>query len=195
MLAGPLRKARCSDGNGLPAVDVGLAAEDEVGVLKRQQDPNLRLIPHLHKEAFCNHPKFIIMKKHMTILSALSLMLCLLSTSVVFGQKAAKNDPNVIIANNGGMPVYIIEREVPNAGKLTPEELKSISEKSCGVLDGMGNKGIKWMHSYVADNKIYCVYSASDTNAIYQHGKNGGFPVNKVSKVSTVISPATAGKQ
>lgn len=101
----------------------------------------------------------------------------------------------MIIANNGGMPVYIIEREVPNAGKLTPDELKSISEKSCGVLDGMGNKGIKWLHSYVAENKIYCVYSAADTNAIYQHGKTGGFPVNKVSKVSTVISPATAGKQ
>jgi hypothetical protein len=105
--------------------------------------------------------------------------------------KANSADANKIISDNGGMPVYVIEREIPGAGKLSPQELKAISEKSCGVLKEMGN-GIKWMHSYVTDDKIYCVYSASDTNALISHAKKGGFPINRISPVRSMISPATA---
>jgi len=105
--------------------------------------------------------------------------------------KANSADANKIISDNAGMPVYVIEREIPGAGKLSPQELKAISEKSCGVLKEMGS-GIKWMHSYVTDDKIYCVYSASDTNALIVHAKKGGFPINRISPVRSMISPATA---
>ncbi|PWT77606.1 MAG: DUF4242 domain-containing protein [Bacteroidetes bacterium] len=88
------------------------------------------------------------------------------------------------------MQVYIIEREIPGAGKLSPQDLQTISEKSCGVLKTMS--GIKWMHSYVTDDKIYCVYSATDTNALIAHARSGGFPINRISAVHTMISPATA---
>src|SRR5215468_10310978 len=105
--------------------------------------------------------------------------------------KANGTTADKIISDNGGMPVYVIEREIPGAGKLSPQELKAISEKSCGVLKEMGS-GIKWMHSYVTDDKIYCVYSASDTNALIAHAKKGGFPINRISPVRSMISPATA---
>ena len=89
------------------------------------------------------------------------------------------------------MPKYVIEREIPGAGKLTPEQLKGISQTSCGVLSNMGPQ-IQWVHSYVTDNKIYCIYNAPNEEMVREHAKQGGFPANSVSKVSSVIDPVTA---
>lgn len=89
------------------------------------------------------------------------------------------------------MPKYVIEREIPGAGKLTSEELRGISEASCNVLRKMGSE-IQWIHSYVAENKIYCVYVAPNEEMIREHAKLGGFPANSVSRVSTIIDPVTA---
>lgn len=89
------------------------------------------------------------------------------------------------------MPKYIIEREVPDAGNLSSAQLKEISKISCDVLNKMGPK-IQWLHSYVTDNKIYCVYIASNEEVIREHAQEGGFPVNSINKVSTIIDPITA---
>jgi len=89
------------------------------------------------------------------------------------------------------MPKYVIEREIPGAGKLTPEQLKGISQVSCRVLSKMGSE-IQWIHSYVTDDKIYCVYFSPNEEMIREHAKQGGFPANSVSKISAVIDPATA---
>jgi hypothetical protein len=89
------------------------------------------------------------------------------------------------------MPKYVIEREIPGAGKLSPEELKGISKTSCGVLDKMGPQ-IQWIHSYVAKDKIYCVYIAPNEEMVREHAKQGGFPANVVTQVSTIIDPTTA---
>ena len=89
------------------------------------------------------------------------------------------------------MPKYVIEREIPGAGKLTAEQLKGISQTSCGVLSKMGPQ-IQWVHSYVAEDKVYCVYIAPDKEMVLAHAKQGGFPANSVSEVSAIIDPATA---
>ena len=89
------------------------------------------------------------------------------------------------------MPKYVIEREIPGAGKLTAEQLKGISQTSCGVLSKMGPE-IQWVHSYVVANKIYCVYIAPNEEMVREHAKQGGFPANSVSEVSTIIDPTTA---
>lgn len=89
------------------------------------------------------------------------------------------------------MPKFVIEREIPGAGKLTPEELKGISQASCGVLRRMGPQ-IQWLESYVTDDKIYCVYIAPDEAAVREHAAKGGFPANRVSQVRTKIDPTTA---
>lgn len=89
------------------------------------------------------------------------------------------------------MKTYVIEREIPNAGKLTQDQLKGISQTSCGVLKEMGPK-IQWMHSYVTGNKIYCVYKAENEELVKEHAKKGGFPANNINEVAGVISPATA---
>jgi len=89
------------------------------------------------------------------------------------------------------MKTYLIEREIPDAGKLTPEQLKSISQASCTVLKEMGSS-IQWVHSYVTGNKIYCIYKAENEELIRQHAKKGGFPANTITEVGSVISPATA---
>jgi len=89
------------------------------------------------------------------------------------------------------MPKYVIEREIPGAGKLTPKELQGISQKSCGVLREMGPQ-IQWVHSYVTDDKIYCVYVAPNEEAIRKHAQQGGFPANRVSRVRSMIDPTTA---
>ena len=89
------------------------------------------------------------------------------------------------------MKTYLIEREIPDAGKFTPAELKGISQTSCGVLRDMGPQ-IKWIHSYVVKDKIYCVYQAENENLIREHGSKGGFPVTNIMEVGTTISPATA---
>lgn len=89
------------------------------------------------------------------------------------------------------MPKYVIEREILGAGKLTPEQLKAISQTSCGVLDKMGSQ-IQWVQSYVTTDKIYCVYNAPNEEMVREHAKQGGFPANLVSQVSTIIDPTTA---
>jgi len=89
------------------------------------------------------------------------------------------------------MPKFVIEREIPGAGKLTTEQLKAISQTSCGVLRDMGPQ-IQWVHSYVTDDKIYCVYIAPDEATVRQHAQTGGFPANKVSQVRAVIDPTTS---
>jgi len=89
------------------------------------------------------------------------------------------------------MPKYVIERELPDAGKLSAKELHSISQKSIDVLRGMGPQ-IQWLHSYVTDDKIYCVYVAPNEALIREHAQKGGFPANRVSEIKTVIDPTTA---
>ncbi len=89
------------------------------------------------------------------------------------------------------MPKYVIEREIPGAGKLTPAELKGISQKSCSVLTEMGPR-IQWLHSYVTGDKIYCVYIAPDEAAVREHATRGGFPANRISQVANVIDPTTS---
>ena len=89
------------------------------------------------------------------------------------------------------MPKYVIEREIPGAGKLTVGELRGISAKSCGVLKKLGSQ-IQWLHSYVTDDKIYCVYIAPNEAMVREHAKQGGFPANRVSKVCDEIDPTTA---
>ena len=89
------------------------------------------------------------------------------------------------------MPKYVIEREIPNAGKLTQQELKAISQKSCGVLQQLGPQ-VQWVESYVTDDKVYCVYIAPNEQMIREHARQGGFPANKISAVRSVISPTTA---
>jgi hypothetical protein len=89
------------------------------------------------------------------------------------------------------MPKYLIEREVPNAGSMSADELQSISQTSCGVLQEMGPQ-IQWQQSYVAGDKIYCVYIAPDEDAVREHAEKGGFPANRVTEVDAVIDPTTA---
>ena len=89
------------------------------------------------------------------------------------------------------MPKYLIERQIPGAGKFTQNDLKAISQKSCGVLGGLG-PNIQWIHSYVTDDRIYCVYHATDEGLVRKHAELGGFPANEVFRVHTVIDPATA---
>ncbi|MFM7807382.1 MAG: DUF4242 domain-containing protein [Planctomycetota bacterium] len=89
------------------------------------------------------------------------------------------------------MPKFVIEREIPGAGKLTPAELQAISQKSCGVLRGMGPQ-IQWVHSYVTDDRVYCVYLAPNEAAVREHASQGGFPANRISRVVSVIDPTTA---
>jgi hypothetical protein len=89
------------------------------------------------------------------------------------------------------MPKYVIERQIPGAGKLSASDLKAISQKSCSVIRGMGPK-IQWIHSYVTDDKIYCVYVAPDEATVREHATQGGFPANSVARVRTMIDPVTA---
>ena len=89
------------------------------------------------------------------------------------------------------MKTYLIERDIPGAGKLTAEQLKGISQKSCSVLKDMG-PDIEWIQSYVTGDKIFCVYKAESADLIREHAKKGGFPANVITEISTTISPATA---
>ncbi len=89
------------------------------------------------------------------------------------------------------MPKYVIERNIPGAGALTPEQLKGISQTSCGVLKNLG-PSIQWVQSYVTGDKIYCVYIAPNPEIIREHAKQGGFPADAVNEVKFVIDPTTA---
>ena len=89
------------------------------------------------------------------------------------------------------MPRYIIEREIPGAGKLSAAELKAIAQKSCAVLDKLGPK-IQWIESYVTGDKVYCVYISPNEQLVREHAQQGGFPANRISEIKTVIDPTTA---
>jgi hypothetical protein len=89
------------------------------------------------------------------------------------------------------MPKYVIERDLPGAGKLNPEQLQAVSQTSCGVLRKLGPE-IQWVHSYVTQDKIYCIYIAPNEALIREHATQGGFPANRISQVSSVIDPTTS---
>ena len=92
------------------------------------------------------------------------------------------------------MPKFLIEREIPGAGDLTPEELQGISQKSCGVLREMGPQ-IQWVESYVTGDKVYCVYVAPNEEMVRKHAAEGGFPANRISEIVGTIDPTTAEKR
>lgn len=89
------------------------------------------------------------------------------------------------------MPKFVIERDLPGAGKLTPQELQAIAQKSCGVLQQMGPR-VQWQHSYVTADKVYCVYVAPDEQSVREHARLGGFPANAVNRIVGTIDPTTA---
>ena len=89
------------------------------------------------------------------------------------------------------MPKYVIERNIPGAGAFNADQLKAISQKSCGVLLKMGSQ-IQWVHSYVTGDKIYCVYNAPNKEMVLEHAREGGFPADEINKVSSIIDPVTA---
>ena len=89
------------------------------------------------------------------------------------------------------MPKYVIEREIPGAGKLSTQDLQAISKKSCDILQNMGPQ-IQWVHSYVSDDKIYCVYISPDESLLREHAQQGEFPINRISPVRSIIDPTTS---
>ena len=95
------------------------------------------------------------------------------------------------LAGEAPMPQFVIEREMPGAGKLSPEDLKMASQTSCSVLKDLG-PDIQWVHSYVTDNKLYCIYRAPDEEMVREHAQRGGFPCNRISRVRNMIDPTTA---
>jgi hypothetical protein len=92
------------------------------------------------------------------------------------------------------MPKYVIERELPNIGNSSKDQLQEIAQTSCDVLRNMGPE-IQWVHSYITDNKIYCVYNAPNEELIKQHAKEGGFPADTISRVRAIIDPVTSEKE
>jgi Protein of unknown function (DUF4242) len=97
----------------------------------------------------------------------------------------------MIIKQKGPMPKFIIEREIPGAGKLSSQELRAISQKSCAVLNQLGPQ-VQWLESHVTDDKVYCVYIAPNEEMVREHARLGGFPANRISEVRSVIDPTTA---
>jgi hypothetical protein len=89
------------------------------------------------------------------------------------------------------MPKFVIEREIPEVGKLSSAQLQAISQKSCGVLQELGPQ-IQWVESYVTDDKIYCIYIAPDEDTVRRHAQQGGFPANRISRIRSTIDPTTA---
>ena len=89
------------------------------------------------------------------------------------------------------MPKYVIEREIPDVGELSPEQLQAISQKSCAVLSNLGSQ-IQWVESYVVDDRMYCVYIAPNEELVREHARQGGFPANRISEVRAIIDPTTA---
>ena len=119
------------------------------------------------------------------------LIAILLFAGYALQAQTASVKKNFKIANAIELKTYLIEREMPGAGKLTAAQLKTISQTSCAVLKEMGPR-IQWIQSYVTGNKIYCIYKAENEELIREHAKKGGFPVNSIIEVSSIISPATA---
>jgi hypothetical protein len=120
----------------------------------------------------------------------LLIAIMLFTAYATMAQKATAGD-NPKTSTTGEMKTFLIERDIPGAGKLTADQLKGISQTSCSVLKEMGPR-IQWIHSYVTGNKIYCIYKAESEELIKEHAKKGGFPANSIVEISTIISPATA---
>jgi len=127
-----------------------------------------------------------IITNRLTMLIAIMLL-----TGYASIAQNAKQTSNSNTQKTTEMKTYLIEREIPDAGKFTAEQLKGISQKSCSVLTEMG-PDIQWLQSYVTGNKIYCIYKAKSEALIREHANKGGFPANTIVEVGTVISPATA---
>lgn len=118
------------------------------------------------------------------------LILMLTTTNYAVGQQKENQETT---ETEISMKTYVIERIIPGAGALTAEQLKGISKTSCTVLEEMGPK-IKWQHSYVTGDKVYCVYNAENKELVEEHAQKGGFPANSINEVATIISPATANQ-
>ncbi|WP_243414916.1 DUF4242 domain-containing protein [Flagellimonas aquimarina] len=118
------------------------------------------------------------------------LVILVVSTNYAIGQQKENKETT---KTKTTMKTYVIERIIPGAGNLTAEQLKSISQTSCTVLEEMGPK-IEWQHSYVTGDKVYCVYNAEAKELVEEHAQKGGFPANSINEVATVISPATANR-
>ena len=131
------------------------------------------------------------MKKRTKTILLLLAMLTLMATAVLAQKKSTPENKKENSMKAKNMNTYVIEREIPDAGKLNAEQLQGISQKSCSVLKELG-PDIEWVQSYVAGNKIYCIYRAENEEILRVHAEKGGFPINTISKLSTVISPATA---
>ncbi len=119
------------------------------------------------------------------------ILVMLLFTGYACMAQNTKTNANTTTKNETTMKTYLIERDIPEAGKFTPEQLKGISQKSCSVLTAMGPR-IQWLHSYVTGNKIYCIYKAENAALIAEHAQKGGFPANSIVEIGTIISPETA---
>jgi hypothetical protein len=124
------------------------------------------------------------------ISNMLLITLMTLSTAT-FSQTASATKTKNEKTMTKKMNTYVIEREIPNAGQMNAAELQGISQKSCGVLKELGQQ-IEWVQSYVTDNKIFCIYRAENEEILRTHAMKGGFPINKINLLSTMISPATA---
>ena len=125
--------------------------------------------------------------------SAILILIALISYQSVHGQEEAINVKMAgdQLEKKDPMKTYLIEREIPQAGELSGEQLKAISQQSCSVLKEMGPE-IQWLHSYVTDDKVYCLYKATDEDLIRKHAEAGGFPVNYITELATRIDPGTA---
>jgi hypothetical protein len=119
------------------------------------------------------------------------LLMVLLVSTAAFSQSAKETTKKEKSMQAKTMNTYVIERQIPDAGKLSAAELQGISQKSCSVLKELGPE-IEWVQSYVTDNKIFCIYKAENEAILRTHAEKGGFPINVIYKLSTVISPATA---
>lgn len=134
-----------------------------------------------------NNQKILCMK---TIANSLTLLLAIL-LFINHSAMAQNTTNNQSTENSTEMKTYLIERDIPDAGKFTSEQLKVISQKSCNVLKEMG-PDIQWIQSYITGNKIYCVYKAKNEELIKEHAAKGGFPANSIMEIGSIISPATA---
>jgi hypothetical protein len=114
------------------------------------------------------------------------MVFCMAEWDALSGEESATIQFREVVA----MPQYVIEREIPGAGNLSDAELQAVARKSVGVLKDMG-PGIKWLHSYVTGDKVYCVYLAPDEETIREHARRGGFPANRISAVRRLIDPST----
>jgi len=133
--------------------------------------------------------KSVVKKSGYKLVAALALAALLTLGVSAFAQDAAKPAPTAP-AKKAVMHTYVIERNIPGAGNFSKAQLKEISQKSNGVLKGMG-PDIKWVNSYVTGDKVYCIYRAKNEDLIREHAKLGGFPADRISMVDDVISPAT----